>query len=288
MTDPYNDAPGDDDVTLTAHLRQAGGPSLADRIETTRRKVDAALDVEDYAHGGSPEEAFDPDQLIGPDDVLPGVDSITDEVHIRDASGAIVRTFAPPPLADVTAFGEDTLLKVREGLRQVLGSEQVITDCIAEMQNRGILFREMIAPETDRGSASDGHHTFDELYEHRRALTAVLATIGSINGDSWRSKAHHPTDEPMFDGSFIVGIELPSGPISYHYPLESWDEFEAVPVLEHAPKWDGAGPPETIVRLRDFTAHLKQAIDEGHAVQEQAREAADTVVEAAQEQADRE
>jgi hypothetical protein len=42
---------------------------------------------------------------------------------------------------------EDTLMKVRAGLRkvltsQVLFSDDLLTDCISSMQNQGILFRE--------------------------------------------------------------------------------------------------------------------------------------------------
>lgn len=99
---------------------------------------------------------------------------------------------------------------------------------------------------------SDGYHTFGELYDHRRALTALLAAMAATEGDSWRSKAHHPEDGPMFDGSFIVGINLPTGTISYHYNLEHWDDFANVPELEHAPKWDGAGPDDTVTRLLEM------------------------------------
>lgn len=103
---------------------------------------------------------------------------------------------------------------------------------------------------------SDGYHTFGELYDHRRALTAVLAAGAASAGDSWRSKRHHPEDGPMFEGSFIVGLNLPvHGTITYHYNLEHWDDFAAVPELEHAPKWDGAGPDETVTRLLGV-AHL--------------------------------
>jgi hypothetical protein len=103
---------------------------------------------------------------------------------------------------------------------------------------------------------SDGYHTFGELYDHRRALTAVLATVAA--DDSWRSKAHHPDDEPMFEGGyFIVGIELPTGTITYHYKLSHWDDFAAVPELEHAPKWDGAGPDETVSRLLELARMAK-------------------------------
>src|ERR1700755_2167230 len=81
---------------------------------------------------------------------------------------------------------------------------------------------------------SDGYHTFGELYEHRMALTLALAT--ELLQWSWRSKAHHPTDGPMFDGSFIVGIQLaPHRVITYHYNLEYWGLFDGLETLEHAP-----------------------------------------------------
>lgn len=118
-------------------------------------------------------------------------------------------------------------------------------------------------------SASDGYHTFDELYDHRRALTAALLAAAAMSGDSWRSKAHHPDDGPMFEGGyFIVGLDLPTGTISYHYKLTHWDDFAAVPELPHAPKWDGATPDDTITRLLafarqmgDFTALLEVGMD---------------------------
>jgi hypothetical protein len=61
----------------------------------------------------------------------------------------------------------------------------------------------------------------------------------------------------MFDGSFVVGIELPSGQILYHYNLEHWDKFEGIRELTHASKWDGAGPEETIKRLMAYRAGWK-------------------------------
>jgi hypothetical protein len=105
----------------------------------------------------------------------------------------------------------------------------------------------------DTDEISDGYHTFGELYDHRRALTAVLAAGAASTGDSWRSKAHHPDDDPMFEGGyFIVGIELPTGTITYHYKLSHWDDFAAVPEIEHAPKWDGAAPGATVNRLLEL------------------------------------
>lgn len=106
--------------------------------------------------------------------------------------------------------------------------------------------------EVTPDQVSDGYHTFGELYDHRRALTALLAAAAGSCGDAWRSKAHHPEDSPMFEGGyFIVGIELPTGTITYHYKLGHWDDFAAVPELEHAPKWDGALPADTVTRLLD-------------------------------------
>ena len=119
---------------------------------------------------------------------------------------------------------------------------------------RALLVQTLRALPGGAKAISDGYHTIGDLYDHRRALTAVLAAGASTAGDSWRSKAHHPEDGPMFDGSFIVGIDLPNGTITYHYNLEFWDDFAAVPELEHAKKWDGAGPDETVTRLLEVAA----------------------------------
>lgn len=99
---------------------------------------------------------------------------------------------------------------------------------------------------------TDGYHTMEEVYDHRRALTATLAVVMNLltPGSAWRSKAHHPDDSPMFEGGyFIVGIILPTGTITYHYKLTHWDDFAQVPKLDHAPKWDGATPGDTVTRL---------------------------------------
>ena len=103
------------------------------------------------------------------------------------------------------------------------------------------------ADDMDTDEVSDGYHTFGELYDHRRALTAALAAERA--DIAWRSKAHHPDDGPMQGGYFIMGIDTPAGMITYHYKLSHWDDFAEVPELEHAPKWDGTTPRDTVVRL---------------------------------------
>lgn len=111
---------------------------------------------------------------------------------------------------------------------------------------------------SDTDNITDGFHTFGELYDHRRALTAVLAASAARSGHAWRSKAHHPEDSPMFEGGyFIVGIELPTGTITYHYKLSHWGDFASVPELEHAPKWDGATPADTVTRLLELVRMAK-------------------------------
>lgn len=111
---------------------------------------------------------------------------------------------------------------------------------------------------------SDGFHTFRELYMHRMALTLALAVeLGNQNeNNSWRSMCHHPDDGPMFEDSFIVGIELtPTKVFTYHYNIRFWNLFHDIQTLEHAPKWDGAGPSDTVDMLLAF--YSMQAVIDG-------------------------
>lgn len=101
------------------------------------------------------------------------------------------------------------------------------------------------------GETSDGYHTFDELYMHRMALTAALFTMNRRH--AWKSKQHDAEGDPMFEGFFIVGMDLPDGrQISYHYKLQYWDLFNGVPEVAHAPAWDGHTPHDVIDRLLAF------------------------------------
>ncbi len=107
------------------------------------------------------------------------------------------------------------------------------------------------------GETSDGYHTFNELYDHRRALTAALLAVVTKqlipDMKVWRSRKHHPLDSECYAGYFIVGLELPTGyTITYHYADQYWDDFQHVPEVEHAPRWDGAPPAATVTRLVDY------------------------------------
>lgn len=88
------------------------------------------------------------------------------------------------------------------------------------------------------GNTSDGYHTFNELYEHRHALFALLA--------DWKSRLH--SDGTMFDGWFIAGKDTPYGQITYHIPDRLW-ELYAVAELDKAPQWDGHTSSDVIERL---------------------------------------
>ena len=81
---------------------------------------------------------------------------------------------------------------------------------------------------------SDGHHTFQELYDGRMIMSVVICNTYSEL--SWKSKLHD--DGTMFDDMFIVGCETPEGSYTNHYPLRDWDLFEVIE-LEKARPFDG-------------------------------------------------
>lgn len=100
-----------------------------------------------------------------------------------------------------------------------------------------------------KGEISDGYHTFNELYHHRNLLFINLMISNPFV--SWRAKIHH--DGSMFDDSFIAGINLSAGDITYHLPLDMWsllgDRFD-IATLDKAPEWDGHSPDDVLKRLK--------------------------------------
>ena len=90
--------------------------------------------------------------------------------------------------------------------------------------------------EYDIGDFSDGYHTFNDLYKQRLILSVAL--FNSYKELAWKSHKH-ADGEPCFGGGwFIVGIETPDGPYTYHYEDEYWDMFQCKE-LEMAKEWDG-------------------------------------------------
>ena len=191
-----------------------------------------------------------------------GGNSVEDLINDLDANKNLMRT-------NVVRFVLAVAAQAQIGLLQNLaagghlatpdkpgqGTARTFTDLAQRASTTGLFF-----PGVEHvHEVSDGYHTMGELYDHRRALTVALARALEVHPrltvGSWRSKRHHPDDSPMFKGYFIVGLELTSddpmarNTVTYHYKLKHWDEFEGVPILEHALKWDGAEAPESITRL---------------------------------------
>lgn len=114
--------------------------------------------------------------------------------------------------------------------------------CVKEMLD-GVPTR--MTDVADKGEISDGYHTFNELYHHRAVLFSVVCHCHKFF--AWKSKKH--ADGSMYDGMFIVGINTPNGPATYHYDIDPyWDMFD-VKELENAPEWDGHTPTDAIERI---------------------------------------
>lgn len=104
--------------------------------------------------------------------------------------------------------------------------------------------------------ASDGYHTFTELYDHRITLFITLCkAVSSLEAresrgvEVWRSKLH--SDGSAFEGWFILGIFKEKGKqITYHLPLSRWEETEGAETLEKAPEWDGHSAADVLERLK--------------------------------------
>ena len=101
---------------------------------------------------------------------------------------------------------------------------------------------------------SDGHHTFEELYEYRKLYNAALFNEwAKENKFNTQKSKRHSDGELCFGGdNFIVIAELPTGQISNHYDLKDWDLFKIeekeIPTIEY----DGHTPKDVRVRLTDF------------------------------------
>jgi hypothetical protein len=100
------------------------------------------------------------------------------------------------------------------------------------------------------GEVSDGYHTFNELYEHRHLLFILVANQLTT---AWKSRLHD--DGASYDGWFIAGIQLPTGDISYHLPLNKWNICKCK-TLEKAPKWDGHTSQDVLERLKQLIIEL--------------------------------
>lgn len=110
-------------------------------------------------------------------------------------------------------------------------------------------------PNKDMGEVSDGYHTFNELYEFRKAYNAAFFNELAKQGICGvvKSKRHSDGEECFGGGWFIVVAQLPTGQISNHYEMKDWDLFKCKEVKQ-APIWDGHTPQDVVKRI---TSYLK-------------------------------
>ena len=55
-------------------------------------------------------------------------------------------------------------------------------------------------------------------------------------------------NDPMFNDSFIAGINTPAGVATYHVKLKYWEMFN-IPELERAPKYEQYDSDDVIERV---------------------------------------
>lgn len=110
------------------------------------------------------------------------------------------------------------------------------TDCRKIFANEYWDDRAVPMSEKDIGEFSDGFHTFNSLYHQRLILFAAL--VNTFPTLAWKSHKHSDGEAPFGGGWFIVGIDTPKGPYTYHYEDKDWDLFHCKEVAT-APKWDG-------------------------------------------------
>lgn len=95
-------------------------------------------------------------------------------------------------------------------------------------------------------NVSDGYHTFEELYEHRCMLWAVMARQNSA--DFWKSKTHF--DGSVWEGWFVLGKYKSAGKqITYHLPMKYWELLKGVTTLPKAHRFDGHTSEDVLERL---------------------------------------
>lgn len=112
--------------------------------------------------------------------------------------------------------------------------------------------------ETEKAIIHDGYHTFDELYDHR--VTLYIALCKSLQNhqfkflEIWRSKRHSDGELCFGTGSqFVLGIGREAGrQITYHIPVERWNECDFATTLDRAHEWDKHTSEDVLERLKDL------------------------------------
>lgn len=143
-------------------------------------------------------------------------------------------------IADTYSFNES--INATEDVRR-LHRDLVYSACVEIAYEQKAIDEELCK----RGLASDGYHTFSELYNFRREYNAALVNTGVWKAH--KSHRHHDGELCFGGGWFIVMIETPYGQISNHYEDMYWDEFHCEE-KEIADEWDGHTEKDVVERLR--------------------------------------
>ena len=109
------------------------------------------------------------------------------------------------------------------------------------------------------GDFSDGYHTFDELYNYRKAYNAAFFNELAKQGlyDVHKSRRHSDGEIPFGNPNwFIVMAELPTGQISNHYEMKDWDLFD-IPEKDKSNAYDGHSPQDVYERLVKYLYNNK-------------------------------
>lgn len=131
-------------------------------------------------------------------------------------------------------------------------------------------------PEFNENSISDGYHTFDELYEFRKAYNACLFNEWAKH-DGFDYQSNDPTEHKMYsvhkswrhhDGEecfpdskhkwFIVCAMLPTGLISNHYKESDWNLFQIPEVEKALFPFDGHTGEDVLNRLKSLATPMNQ------------------------------
>ena len=106
-----------------------------------------------------------------------------------------------------------------------------------------------LLPSGYAGQVYDGHHTFDEIYQHRVTLFCALARLIAHDlrhphyREVWRARTGDAD-------SFLAGIGFaPGKQISYHILMSEWDKFWFCSSSKNQPEWDGHTSDDVLTRL---------------------------------------
>lgn len=107
----------------------------------------------------------------------------------------------------------------------------------------------------ETGEVSDGYHTFNELYTHRHALFLVVCSL--LRKRAWWSRKHEDGSE--MPGWVIAGVELPTGPITYHLPVSFIPYLKETGAREQGlgEPWDGHTSENVVDRLLESVTEWK-------------------------------